>query len=634
MTDAIHRIDEFLFIVLGVVTLVDYLRHRDLVRRDTALFFGSLSVVVAANLWAGLRWDWLNRLLLVTFMLLPYLLLQVSLHVRTIPPRFVRYIQIGSLGFSIGMLLVALTSPVGLLFMGVAGLYFLSALAIPAILFLRAARTTIGAVNLRLRLIGSGTIVFGLCIVMVVGLTTIRMVQSSQLNEIESLWASFLGFISLGCFYVGFVPPRWLWRPLQISTLVDVIDGFSKDIFKHSFNAVLRDATRMALQIIGGSKGAIATVDSDGVHVTASAIDTQRHLTIDEAAKQRIRAVWASGSPTYVHLTDDQSDLPELRQTLEARTLFLVPVARGDKRWVVMVIGVQSGALFAPDDLHILRLFSEQIATLLENKNLVEKLVTVNEQLERKVAERTIALRKSEEQLQQRLSQLTAVNRELEAFSYSVSHDLRAPLRAINGFSQALFEDYGDQLAPEALEYLNRVRSASQRMGHQIDDMLKLSRVTRSEMINETVNLTAMAQRILDECMLLEPQRRTDITIQPKLYAKADPELTELLMENLLGNAWKFTNRLDLTRIEVGSLGEQGITVYYVRDNGVGFDPQYTTKLFTAFQRLHPVTEFEGNGIGLATVQRIVHRHGGRIWAEGSPGAGATFYFTLGPEGT
>ncbi|HVF03108.1 MAG TPA: CHASE domain-containing protein [Rubrobacteraceae bacterium] len=229
--------------------------------------------------------------------------------------------------------------------------------------------------------------------------------------------------------------------------------------------------------------------------------------------------------------------------------------------------------------------------------------------------------------------ELEVTNRELEAFSYSVSHDLRAPLRSIDGFSQILLEDYVDELDEEGKDYLGRVRAASQRMGRLIDDLLGLSRVTRGTMRRERVSLSALAEEVARELEEANPERRVQFSAQGGLEVWGDPRLLRVALENLIGNAWKFTEKQPEAKVEFGhseKLSETSrVPVYYVRDNGAGFDMAYAGKLFGAFQRLHDANDFEGTGIGLATVQRVVHRHGGHIWAEGEVGRGATFYFTI-----
>ena len=223
--------------------------------------------------------------------------------------------------------------------------------------------------------------------------------------------------------------------------------------------------------------------------------------------------------------------------------------------------------------------------------------------------------------------ELEGANRELEAFSYSVSHDLRAPLRSIEGFSQILLEDHAQGLDEEARGYLGRVRAASRRMALLIDDLLDLSRVTRSALKLQPVDLSAVAREVAAELEKSQPEREVRFVIADDLRANGDPRLLKIALENLLGNAFKFTEKQPRPTVEFGAAGDR--PTYYVRDNGVGFDMAYAAKLFGAFQRLHGAEDFEGTGIGLATVQRIVARHGGRVWAEGEVGKGAAFFFTL-----
>ncbi len=241
------------------------------------------------------------------------------------------------------------------------------------------------------------------------------------------------------------------------------------------------------------------------------------------------------------------------------------------------------------------------------------------------------ARKQTERLLKQRSEELAAANRELEAFAYSVSHDLRAPLRAIDGFSQALLEDYGERLDGPGLDYLRRVRAASQRMAALIDDLLQLSRLTRAPLQPRVLDISSMARDILAELQEQQSGRHVQVEIQPGLQVWGDPGLLRTALQNLLDNAWKYTSKTANARIEVGCEEADAGKVFYVRDNGAGFDMRYADKLFGPFQRLHHPSEYEGTGIGLATVQRIIHRHGGHIWAESSPGQGATFYFSLPP---
>jgi len=260
-------------------------------------------------------------------------------------------------------------------------------------------------------------------------------------------------------------------------------------------------------------------------------------------------------------------------------------------------------------------------------------IATFNEMLERiqsQNADLEEARADLERKVEARTQDLAAANKELEAFSYSVSHDLRAPLRAIDGFSKALLTSYAGQLDEKGQHYLQRVRAGTQRMGQLIDDLLGLARVSRRELIRRSIDVSEIAQKVANELHSRHPGREVKVDVAPGLRAEGDPQLLAIVLENLMGNAWKFTSKREDARISVEGRRDGGrATVFSIRDNGAGFDMQYADKLFGAFQRLHSDSDFEGTGIGLATVQRIVVRHGGRIWAEGEPGKGAVFNFTL-----
>ncbi|WP_298273251.1 ATP-binding protein [Geobacter sp.] len=279
-----------------------------------------------------------------------------------------------------------------------------------------------------------------------------------------------------------------------------------------------------------------------------------------------------------------------------------------------------------------------------------EEIRRLNAELEERVRRRTAQLEEANTALQQEIAQreqaqkeiislnadlfrqkgaLETVNKELESFSYSVSHDLQAPLRNIAGFSSLIMEDYGERLDAEGKDYLKRIVAGCKRMAGLIDDLLVLARVTRLVLRKETVDLSALSRLIIEELKAGEPSRYVQTTVTDRMVVHGDPTLMGAVMENLLGNAWKYTRNTEDARIEVGCSSRDGETVYFVRDNGAGFDMRYGDKLFGAFQRLHSPSEYEGSGIGLATVQRIIHRHGGTVWADAEVGKGATFYFSL-----
>lgn len=242
------------------------------------------------------------------------------------------------------------------------------------------------------------------------------------------------------------------------------------------------------------------------------------------------------------------------------------------------------------------------------------------------------AQKKAEKEIKERTLELQTSNKELEAFSYSVSHDLRTPLRGIDGFSQAVLEDYADKLDDLGKNYLQRIRNATQRMGQLIDDMLSLSNISRIEMRREEVNLSDLATEVLTELQSNEPDRKVQWNVEQSLTAEGDPQLLRMVLANLLGNAWKYTSKTERPTIKFGSkLDKSGKREFYVSDNGAGFDMAYADKLFGTFQRLHSIAEFPGSGVGLAIVHRVIQRHGGQVRGQGLLDRGATFYFSL-PE--
>jgi two-component system sensor histidine kinase/response regulator len=304
-----------------------------------------------------------------------------------------------------------------------------------------------------------------------------------------------------------------------------------------------------------------------------------------------------------------------IRQRPRSELTPIIFVTALDRAETDMGRGYDLGAVdfvFAPVVPAIMR---AKVTVFVELYKAQQELRRYRMQLERLVQERTTAL--------------TAINRELEAFSYSVSHDLRAPLLSFNGLNRTLLDDYGDALDPRAKDYLQRMRLASERMTSVFDGLQTLFRLTSGEIHREPCDISAVAEEVVDEMRAANPSRKVEVEIASGMTASADPRLARILLTNLISNAFKFTSKEPVARIEIGTEIVDGDTRLFVRDNGVGFDMIYAHKLFGAFQRLHSQSEFPGAGIGLATVRRIVNRHGGKAWAEGAVGEGATFYFVL-----
>lgn len=406
-------------------------------------------------------------------------------------------------------------------------------------------------------------------------------------------------------------------------------------------------------------------IDPDGTVIgVASLADdiTERNQAEKQLrqSEERFRSI-IDASPIPFALNDDQQNIvylnPEFIRTF-GYNLEDIPTLSdwwpkaypdaGYRQWVAdawqkrLDQAKEQGTPFEPIELNIQCKDGESLTALCSAANLGESyesnihLVILYDITRRKQAERELELHRNhlEAMVAERTAALEVVNEELESFSYSVSHDLRAPLRSIDGFSHALMEDCADQLDDTGRDHLQRVRSSAQRMGRLIDDLLSLSRVMRYEIKRARVDLSVMTQAIVNKLRDYQPEREIKVDIAPGIHGWGDPHLIDIMLDNLIGNAWKYTGKSADARIEFGVTDSDGKPVYYVRDNGVGFDMQYADKLFGSFQRLHKDDDFEGTGIGLATVARIIRRHGGQVWAESETGKGATFYFTLNEENT
>lgn len=352
--------------------------------------------------------------------------------------------------------------------------------------------------------------------------------------------------------------------------------------------------------------------DSDGAVRDDGAVDARSYASailniLDDATEEKARLT--STERAVLNILEDAAEEKTRLSSTQRAVLNILDDSAEEK---ARLADTQRAVLNILDDFEI------------EKKNVEQ----ANVELRGEISARA----RVEESLRHAKSAAEATSQELEAFSYSVAHDLRSPLRSIDGFSQALLEDYADRLDAEGKKYVSHIRGSAQQMAELIDDLLELARVTRADLRRERVDLSGLVRSVLANLRGSQPERQVEVVIQDGLVAQADPRLVEVVLTNLLGNAWKFTGKRASAQIEFAVTVGERAPVYLVRDNGAGFEMAYAGKLFGVFQRLHAADEYEGTGIGLATVHRIVRRHGGRVWAEGEVDRGATFYFTLEEE--
>ena len=377
---------------------------------------------------------------------------------------------------------------------------------------------------------------------------------------------------------------------------------------RHQIELALRDSERKFRGLLHSAPDAIVITDKDG---TIDLVNEQTEKILGYSQDE------LSGQPVELLIPR------QLRHGHEAHRLRFLdnPYCRLMGDGMELYAQTKAGntipveVAFSPLQTQKGMLVMAAIRDISNRKQVEEELIAYRDHLEELVAERTAAL--------------STVNKELEEFSYTISHDLRAPLRSIDGFSLALLEDCEAHLPQEAKAYLKRIRSAAQRMGQLIDEVLDLARVSRCELSKKYVDLTQLARDIIADLQVNNPARHVSITVGNDLTVKADESLVRVVLENLIDNAWKFTSRKGSAEITVDQIEIEDRKIFYVKDNGVGLNMQYANKLFGPFQRLHSVDDFPGTGVGLATVHRIVQRHGGQIWVESEPNKGTTFYFTL-----
>jgi signal transduction histidine kinase len=610
ISDLLSSIALITLLLIAALTLVDFLRFRGWARLDIALMFGSLaSIVLLQGL--ALAWrqqaPWLTQLGTMLLLSQPYLLLRLVRHFRHVP-RPVRWAALLSVVIT-WLIILLVSAPRSRLYNLLIVANFVWPEAYAALAFWRGALQTGGATRPRLGLAAAGSTLLVLVLVLA-GINQVIPINAGLTAPL----AGSLACLAMISYYAAFTPPRWLHQSWRLSELQRFLNATAGQPADRRAATALDQLCHAGIHTVAGLAVAVTLWDeaSQQLKVERSSMPALLGYRFSPEAGALGRA-WSRRQPAVASALAEFGDrFGGLLEATDARAMLIIPIVTPTHAWGALLVFLNHVPLFVSDDLHSLTLLCEQSAIALDYAELLSRQEAL-------VAE-----------LRLRNIQVEATNQELEAFSYSVAHDLRAPLRSLVGFSQALLEDYGDQIDPHGRNYLQRIVAAGRRMGELVDGLLALSRITRGELQAQRVDLAAVARGVMAELQERDPQRAIDWTCPESLVICGDARLLQVLLENLLGNAWKYTAPCPEAEIELGYRPDdvEG-QVYFVRDTGVGFDMAYADKLFGVFQRLHGTGEFEGTGIGLATAQRIVHRHGGKIWATGATNQGATFFFTL-----
>jgi signal transduction histidine kinase len=604
-------------LLIAALTLWSYLRYRGRARLDIALMFGLLAFVILigpireAGGIPGLADRWLTLAAQIALVAHPYLLLRLVLDFRPVPATIWWIALIGMVGSWLLLLLLPPPPlPVPATLAIVASFVFIEGYAVVA--FVQGAQVTAGVTRRRLLLAAGASGLLALAILLA-GMSAVFPTAGPVISNINQV----IVLLAMLSYYAGFATPQWLRRYWQLSELHRFLQQTAGPWAGEPIKATLERLCRIAAEAVGGLAAVVGLWDETEKALRIRASTMPAALPVGTAISQGpAKQAWEEGQALAANIPGDLSpDEAPLAAAVGAGALLMVPIATKERSSGLLIAFTWRMPLFVADDLSLLSLFAEQTAIALGYATLLSEQQTLIRQLHRRTA------------------QLEAAYKELESFSYSVSHDLRAPLRHVAGYIELLQNHTGADLDDKSRRYLTVIQEAANRMGGLIDDLLAFSRFGRVELHKTHFPLDQLVAEVIHDLAADSAGRDITWQIEPLPAVKADRSLMRLVFVNLITNALKFTRSRSPAKIEIGCNLAEDEVIFFVRDNGVGFDMKYVGQLFGVFQRLHSAKEFEGSGIGLANVQRIIHRHGGRTWADGAVDKGATFYFTL-PQAT
>jgi signal transduction histidine kinase len=618
-------------ILLALSSLAVYYRHRREGHLDAVLMFGGLGLIAAINLTQTYLTgpvDWLRKIPSILLVAHPYLLLRLVNHLRVVHSS----IQIIGIFGMLASVVVILLFPLPLppLFAFLIVIYFAFIELYASVVLIKGAWKTSGVTHYRLMLAASGSILLAVVII-IAGINAVFPPAAVVLSPVSQV----IAVLAVLSYYFGFATPTWLRRSWQYAELYRYLQQRGSSWYTDPLDKSLERLCMSSTRSVGGHSAAIVINSSND-----SSYGFKLHLSTDSSVKHgseipetsKLGSTLKAGKSAIVDLkAEGKHTLEKLVFPEEVRTLLCIPLHDQNSIWGYLGVLFSHDPLFPEDDLALLELYGEQKSLILGYLNLLEEQKKHSMELERKVIKRTEQLEKAVKDLQKEIKARQEAAKELEAFAYTVSHDLRAPLRAIDGFSQVLEKKYAGDLTEEAKGYFNRIIKNVQQMGQLIDDLLAFSRLGRQAMNLVPVNPKEIVNTALNRLGHEIQTRNIDIILDDLPPCIADPRLLTQVYTNLISNAVKFTRGREKACIEIGYKKGHEEMIYYVKDNGAGFSMEYVDKLFGVFQRLHKSEDYEGTGVGLANIQRIIQRHGGRVWAEGEVDNGAAFFFSL-PE--
>ncbi len=599
-------------VLIAAITIANYLRYQEQAQLDIALMFSALAFITVVGRVREISntSSSLDRGLMIAtqiaLMSHPYLFLRLVLDFRPVPRPIWWFAWVGMVASWLFLLLIPAPLPILVTLLLVAYFIYIELYAVVA--FVQGARTTAGVTRWRLTLAAAGSGLIAL-IIFTAGLVSLFPAAA----PLFSLLNQFIGLLSMLTYYLGFATPQWLRQYWQLSELQRFLKQTSGPWAGEPVVATLDRLCVLTVRAVGGVAALVALWDETEKQLVIRASTHYSLLPPGLIIQSKpIQQAWKSQIPIVALIPTDYS--PEeapLTKIAGAHATMLIPIYTPERAWGILQIFSWKRALFASDDVNLLTLFAEQTAIALGYATLVTE-------------QRTLI-----HQLSQRSSQLEVAFQELEAFSYSVSHDLRAPLRHISGYIELLEKNTATLVDEKGRRYMHIIQESTQRMGLLIDELLAFSRFSRTEMHHIEIDLNQLLHEVIADFETELTEREIEWRIHPLPLVQGDRSLLRLVFNNLISNALKFSRTRPRAIIEIGCSDKQNETVFFIRDNGTGFDMQFVGQLFGVFKRLHKNSEFEGIGIGLANVRRIIQRHAGRTWAEGAIDQGATFYFTL-----